>query len=246
MNGVWTSLDEENDYIRRSNVPNYNINIIVKKISDISKNAPLPNIEGICREKVYELDEEFKKQGMEIFAPHGNISRCIRNDLSNFTGEATKELGKITDALALTYPGFMTSSKIFTNKLYSILTKNYNGLCNRTQNYTIKDNLYRLIFEYYRDSRYWIFTPGSYIEAWEKQKSEIIDLGYESFITENEYKILKLIKMQEEKSKAFDLKQHDKGKQELTDEELANELDRLSAEKEKLETKYAEEEAMTR
>lgn len=31
MNGVWTSLDEENDYIRRSNVPNYNINIIVKK-----------------------------------------------------------------------------------------------------------------------------------------------------------------------------------------------------------------------
>jgi|GEM_PF-4410584 len=246
MNEVWTSLDEKNEFIRRSNGADCNINVIVDKIGLISKTPTLPNIEQICRNKVYKLDEEFKKQGMEIFNPHGNIARCIRNDLSCFTGVGTKELGKIGNALSLTYPAFMTSSNVFTSKLFSIVCKNYRELCSRAQNYTIKDNLHRILFDFYRDNRYWIFVPGSYIQSWEEQKKELIQLGYEDFVVENEESILKLIKMQEEKSKAFALKQHNGTEQKLTDEEFAAELNRLSKEKEALEAKYTEEKMMTR
>lgn len=247
MNGVWTSLDQKNDFIRRSNVSSCNINTIVDGISEITKNKNLPNIEEIRVNKVYQLDEEFKKQGMEIFEPHGSIAECIQMDLFHFTEEGTKELKKITDALSLTYPGFMTSSKIFKDKLYSILIKKYNELCTGVQNYTIKDNLRRIIFEFHRDNRYWIFVPGEYIGAWEKQKKELRQLGYEDFISENEVGILKLIKMQEEKSKAFELKEKSGSKQKLTDEEFGIELERLSKEREELKIKFDYEEGkMTR
>lgn len=246
MNEVWTSLDEKNNFIRRSNESNCNIEVIVDKIALISKTPTLANIEQICRNKAYKLDEEFEKQGMEMFNPHGNIARCIRNDLSSFTEDGTKELGKIVNALSLTYPAFMTSSNVFTSKLFSIICKNYRELCSRAQNYTIKDNLHRVLFDFYRDNRYWIFVPGSYIQSWEEQKKELIQLGYGDFVIENEESILKLIKMQEEKSKAFALKKHNGTEQKLTDEELAAELTRLSKEKEDLEAKYADEKIMTR
>lgn len=264
MNGVWTSLDEKNSYIVRQNICIYNKDLIVDKISTITKNASLPNIEKISAEKIYDLEDEFKKQGMELFNPHGNISRTIREDLMNISFDASKEIEKITDALSLTYPGFMTSSKIFMDRLYTILTKKYIELCNQVQNYNIKDNLRRVIFEYFRDSRYWIFTPGSYTSAWEQQKKELVQLGFEDFIKQNESKILRLIKMQEEKSKAYELKEYNKRKQKITDEQqgieidkllkekiemeerFLNEIDMLKSELADLEAKSAEEETMTR
>lgn len=241
MNGVWTSLDEKNSYIVRQNICIYNKDLIVDKISTITKNAPLPNIEKISAEKIYDLEDEFKKQGMELFNPHGNIARTIREDLMNISFDASKEIEKITDALSLTYPGFMTSSKIFMDRLYIILTKKYIELCNQVQNYNIKDNLRRVIFEYFRDSRYWIFTPGSYTHAWEQQKKELVQLGYESFIKQNESKILRLIKMQEKKSKEFELNEYKNGKRKLTDEKLGIELERLSKKKEALDEEYSDE-----
>jgi len=246
MNGVWTSNDQENEFIRRSNIEIYNIDIIVEKISIVTKNDSLPNIEEISRKKVYELDEEFKKQDMGMFEPHGSIARSIHDDLSHLTEEATKELGKITDALTLTYPSFMTSIKIFRDKSFSILSKNYKELCTKTQEYTIKDNLRHLIFEVHRDNRYWIMVPGSYIEAWEKQKKELKQLGYEDFISENEASISKLIEMQEKKSKDFELEEAKKAPKKLSDEEVGIELEKLRKQKEELEAKYAEEEIMTR
>ena len=244
MNGVWTSLDEKNSYIGKQNICIYNNDLIINKISAITNNSPLPNIEKISADKVYELDEDFKKQGMEIFDPHGNIARTIREDLMNICFDASKEIEKITNALSLTYPGFMTSSKIFMDRLYTILTKKYIELSKQTQNYNIKDNLRRVIFEYFRDSRYWIFTPGSYTSAWEQQKKELVQLGFEDFIKQNEYKILRLIKMQEENSKKFELNEYKNGKRKLTDEELGIELNRLSKIKEDLDTKYADEKVL--
>lgn len=242
MNGVWTSVDQKNDYIRRSNETKYNLDLILEGIKKVSKNSSLSNIEELCKKKINELEKEYEEKGLDFFEPHGNISRCIRDDLSLSMGDATKELGKIVEALSLTYPGFMISSKIFTNKLFSIISKKYRNLYNKTENYNIKDNLHRIIFEYYRDDRYWIMTPGSYIESWKKQKKELTQLGYSDFIKENEIEILKLIKMQEENSKEFALEEHNKRKQRLSEEELSAEIDKLEEEKAALTAKYSEEE----
>lgn len=241
MYGVWTSLDEKNSYINRQNIHIYNTDQILKKVSEVTKYDRLPNLDKICFEKVYELDDDFKKQGMEIFNPFGSIARAIREDIMNFSFAASDELNKMADELASSYKEYMVLPKMTTCDLYENLTKNYKELCNKAQNYSIENNLKRVIFEYYKDNRYWIYTPGEFTRTWENQKKELLQLGYEDFIKENEVELLNLIKIQEENSKEFELNEIKNGRRKLTDEEIGIALEKLSMEKKELEATFLED-----
>ncbi len=210
---AWKDIDEKNNFKTITNNIEYRINSALIEINKIvGENLNLPNIGTIYRNKTFDLEEQFSKMGINFFDKIV-LRDIINNYFFDLIEENIKIIYKIINKLKISNGLFLFegTSKI-GNKIISNVIKKYVESCSKITDFNIKDHISLAMISYFSSDEYYIFTPGEFINTYERAKDELLQLGFEDLLPYLDKKILPLIKKQEIETSKFNLKMENKEK----------------------------------
>ncbi len=195
---AWTDVDEKNNFKGKlNNIENKFDSALGELNKIIGNNLDIPNIATIYRSKIFELEEQFAKKGINFFNKV-TLRSIIDNYFINLIEKSIKLINKISERLKLIHGMFLfNKTSILANKIIENLIKGYMQIYYQIKDFDINEDILLALTEFLSSEEYYIFVPGEYIKTYEQAKDELLKLGFNDLIPDLDKKMLPLIKKQE-------------------------------------------------
>ena len=204
----WTELDERNLFITRANRIESNVDEAINKIRKISYgNINLKNYAEIYREKVFDLEELFKNNGLSYFGQEDSETR-VRSAISMYLTTEMLELLEMLNIIAKKLGGLnilylnKTTSKL-ANILIGKFVEQYKNKIDEFSDFSLNENLKDILLEKLLDDRYYIYSEGNFIDFYNAMFEVMRKLGFEDVFLELDEEIKPLVVKQEQALQDF-------------------------------------------
>ncbi len=198
------SNHELNNFKIFCNNIDYQFQILLEKIKSITNNELiLENIANDYRNKIFEISDEFEKHGINFWAMN-SIKSDITNKLQEKITEATNIIEKATNRIIKYHKlNLIPGGQLIYRKLLENINLEYTNIQHSIKTYTFTTGIESLIFKRYTSDKYYIYTPGSFIQMYEADKETFKKLGLEEEFEKIDNSLLTIVKQQEIKTKEY-------------------------------------------
>lgn len=208
VNMAWTANDEKNEFKSYTNKLIAHFNRYITNLRRITNyNLDVTNIAILYRNRIFDLEEDFLKHGINFFDTIA-LRNIINQYFLSLLDESLNTIDRILDKLKVIHRLYLfDKTSILANKFTSTNIKQYDQICSKIISFDIRNDILSALIPYFSNDKYYIFTPGEFTSQYEKVKSELLQLGLVDLIPTIDEKILPLIAKQELASARFnDLK----------------------------------------
>ncbi len=189
MNDKKLSNERLNEHKKHTNVmisENYRERKSLSRINE--KYFKISNVPEIYRDKIYDLYNSFRKQGIDFWGREFPLREAILFHFELKTLESEKYLHQIMEQILL-LPNTTIINKILNEAAYQSMEKEINSIekiAKYIHNYEIEKDLNTTLMDYFKNMPVAFEIPQSIKNKYQRIKSNIEDLGMIDILQEKE------------------------------------------------------------